>query len=442
MNYFIDKNNYLYFVNSRNELNLINNQYKWIYVDNNNYALNQYGDLYFINGLSIIKIETKEEISSSQEEISSSSSEKHNWLFISNHYIVDANKQHLYLLNGNNEPVLKDEKNQYYIISGNHALVNRKYISYNVYYYELIYDISSITIEKNENNNWIDLKGNYVFNSNNKLYYINENNQLIKIEHEFVWKSLLSDNSAIDENNKLYYLNKENIIFKGNYIIPEILIVDNDNNNSNEDNNNNNDNNEENDSGTGEKGWFFCNGFLDENYFHDMINGKMKINDHGNNMIQYKNGLFYKNNETSDKFFEMYEHSAVYFEEELKIKGFISKIENRNWGIRSEQLTQYVLYHYDDYNEYFSNIFGENNDYPLTDTYIQQYILMNDLELDLEKFVTKNPLLFNNRGEFMKMIEKMVSNVIEPIFDNTRYLYVYIYREIDRKGICAWREKL
>lgn len=436
MNYFIDKNNYLYFINHRNELILINNQYKWIYVDDN-YALNQYinnnvkyNDLYSINELSIIKI-----------------SEKHNWSFISNHYIVDSNRC-LYLLNGNNEPQLKDSINKYYIISGNHALVNRR-ITYNIYYYELLYDISITTVEKNENNNWTDIKGNYVFNNFNELYYINENNQLIKIEHEIAWKLLASANSAIDENNKLYYLNKENIIFKGNYITHEVLIVDNNNNNnSNEDNNNNNNNNsnenneDENNNGTGKIRWFFCNGFTDKNYFHDMINKKDKINDYGNNMIQYKNGLFYKKDESSDRFFEEYEHSIIYLEEDLKIKGFISKIENRNWGIRSEQLTQYILYHYDDYNEYYSNIFGENDDYPLTDIYMQQYILMNDLELDLEKFVTKNPLLFNNKCEFMKMIEKMVYNVIEPIFNDTRYLYVYIYREIDRKGICVWRESL
>ena len=198
--------------------------------------------------------------------------------------------------------------------------------------------------------------------------------------------------------------------------------------------------------------WFFCHGFPDKHYFHTVAQNASsqqheEINDVGNNIIQHKNGKYWIDKNINKKnvsqiFFDKYDSTKIYFQEDLNIIGFISRIENRNWGSRSEQLTQYVLYHYENYNAYFSSVFGENKDYPLNDIYMQNYIIMNNLEDDLNKFVNENPLLFNNKDEEIKMIEKMIENIINPIFDQTRYLYIYIYRETDRKGICVWRESL
>ena len=66
--------------------------------------------------------------------------------------------------------------------------------------------------------------------------------------------------------------------------------------------------------------------------------------------------------------------SVIYFEQDLNIYGFVDNIEKGNFIIRENQLKEYVKKNIQSYNEYYKNMLGEREEYPMTLEYMEQYV--------------------------------------------------------------------
>lgn len=135
---------------------------------------------------------------------------------------------------------------------------------------------------------------------------------------------------------------------------------------------------------------------------------------------------------------ELFDHfkSTTYFKEkELNVEGFIQNIEQFYLSPKDTQLAFYRIKNQEAYNKYWKNYLGEYRAVPLTSYYVEQYINDNNLIADFIQFLQENNHLFINYKSKHQILQTLINNIVQPILQETRGQYFFIYRDYDNKGL-------
>lgn len=126
-------------------------------------------------------------------------------------------------------------------------------------------------------------------------------------------------------------------------------------------------------------------------------------------------------------------------EKQVNAEGFIQNIEDCNYEKQDLFLSIYMRYNQEDYNKYWRTIIGQDRQVPINSYYIKQYIQENDLQQDFNKFIVDKSHLFYRVKDKNVIIQQIVNKVVGPIFDESRFTHIYVYRDRDHKGLLAQR---
>ena len=127
------------------------------------------------------------------------------------------------------------------------------------------------------------------------------------------------------------------------------------------------------------------------------------------------------------------ESSLSLTEEECNSVGLIERLERCIPSRDDAALVLYAEKNLNSYSEYCSLNGISVSMNPLE---INEYVLNEKLSSDFVDFVRRNGALITMRclsGE--KLQESYINEVTEPLFNSSRCSKIYIYREMDRRGI-------
>ena len=145
---------------------------------------------------------------------------------------------------------------------------------------------------------------------------------------------------------------------------------------------------------------------------------------------------------------EVFDHfkSIVWYEEnQLNAKGLIQNIEEFYLSPLDAQLTLYAgldninSQAYKKYEAYWRSIIGNDRAIPLTTYYIQQYIEEANLINDFNHFLETNYHRFINYKSKQEILETLIDKIVQPLFQQSRGQYFFIYRDKDNKGLFITR---
>ena len=154
-------------------------------------------------------------------------------------------------------------------------------------------------------------------------------------------------------------------------------------------------------------------------------------------------------NGQTQQVFDHFKSITWFSQNELQLQGFVTNVQQNKIPNKNAKLKAYVdenINHasYEKYIKYWKETSGLEDISNLRvdiwqSDYIEQYIKDNNLYDDYHKFINDNYLLFVDDYSKMQAIDAYIYETIQPVFNEVRGNYIFIYRNKDGKGILIER---